>query len=71
MILLGVGQDGEPVLMEKIHQACVLIHCAGNAMSPFEFNGDIDKSAEDNAREFAKLLYCFKVEDDLNRELGL
>lgn len=63
LIQLGVGEDGEPVIMEKIHEACVLIHCAGNSQSPFEFNGDADAgTAEQNARQFAGFLYKFRLE---------
>jgi hypothetical protein len=36
--LIGVGQDLEPIWLEKVHQACYLVHCLGNTMSPFEFS---------------------------------
>lgn len=61
-IQLGIGEDGEPVIMEKVHNACVLVHCAGNSQSPFEFNGDAGKTAEENARQFAGFLYKFRLE---------
>ena len=62
LIQLGIALDGEPVIMEKVHEACVLVHCAGNSQSPFEFNGDAGKTAEQNAREFASFLYKFRLE---------
>jgi hypothetical protein len=70
LIQLGVGEDGEPVIMEKVHDSCVLIHCVGNSQSPFEFNGDYCndgkwRNAEENARVFAKLLYRFRLEKQL------
>lgn len=61
-LILGVGEDGEPVIMEIVHDACVLIHCAGNSQSPFEFNGDTGKSAEENARCFASILAVNRME---------
>lgn len=61
-VQLGVGEDGEPVIMEKVHDACVLVHCAGNSQSPFEFNGDNGKTPEENARQFAGFLYKFHLE---------
>ena len=70
-IQLGVGEDGEPVIMEKVHDACVLVHCVNNECSPFEFNGDARKSAEENARQFAGFLYKFKLEKDLENIVGL
>lgn len=62
LIQLGVGESGEPVIMEKVHDACVFIHCAGNACSPFEFNGDAGKTAEENARCFASILAVNRME---------
>ncbi|MFM6138895.1 MAG: hypothetical protein ACKPCP_32965 [Sphaerospermopsis kisseleviana] len=65
LIQLGIGEDGEPVIMQKVHQACVLVYCAGNSASPFEFNGDNNKTAEENARQFAGFLYKFRLEKTL------
>lgn len=56
LIQLGVGEDGEPVIMEKLNKHCILIHCAGNEKSPFEF------ADEKSARQFASFLSKFRLE---------
>jgi hypothetical protein len=37
LIDMGRGSDNEPVKLQKIHEACWLVHCEGNNQSPFEF----------------------------------
>lgn len=65
MIILGVGQDGEQIAIEEVHSLCFLIHAAGNAESPFEFG------SENEARQFAELIIKFRIEDNLDKLLGL
>lgn len=38
--LAGFGSDRERVEIEVIHPACLLVHCEGNEMSPFEFSDE-------------------------------
>lgn len=47
---LGRGSDMELVELEKVHDACWLVHCEGNTQSPFEF------STEADARQFVDLI---------------
>jgi len=49
-ILVGIGQDLEPVWLEKVHEACYLLYCLKNEMSPFEFSTWWD------CKEFLKLI---------------
>lgn len=51
IISLGKGADGESVTLEKVHNACWLVHCKGNTESPFEF------TSEKEARQFADILF--------------
>ncbi|MBW4677685.1 MAG: hypothetical protein KME52_27900 [Desmonostoc geniculatum HA4340-LM1] len=66
LIALGIGQDGEPVLLEKVNESCYFVHCAGNEQSPFEFSEDVDpRKNEANARAFASFLGKLRVEKNM------
>lgn len=52
---LGYGCDGEPMHLERVHNACFLIHCEGNSESPFEFE------EEQDARQFANFLIMERI----------
>ena len=54
---LGQGADNERVELERVHNACWLVHCEGNAGSPFEF------SKEEDARQFADLLILERLNE--------
>jgi hypothetical protein len=62
--LIGVGEDGEPLYIEIVHPACILIHAVGNEMSPFEFEKEKD------VWNFVKMLCKFRLENRLFFELG-
>lgn len=53
----GVGEDGESVKLERVHNACFLVHAEGNSESPFEFS---DLSS---AEQFMNLIAKFRMED--------
>lgn len=47
---LGIGEDGELLEIERVNEACWLVHAEGNEMSPFEF------SVEAEAKQFVGML---------------
>lgn len=65
MTILGTGQDGEQIVIEKVHSLCFLIHAAGNPESPFEF------ASESEARQFAEFVIKFRIEENLKSLLRL
>lgn len=52
---LGRGADNERVKLERVHDACWLVHCDGNTESPFEFTNETD------ARQFADFLTMERI----------
>lgn len=54
-IELGRGADNERVWLERVHNACWLVHSEGNTQSPFEFE------TEKEARQFADLLIMQRI----------
>lgn len=56
IIATGIGEDGERLSLEKVHEACFLLHADGNTESPFEF------SSEQDALNFIGLLGNFRME---------
>ena len=55
----GVGEDGELVQLEKVHEACYLVHAQDNTESPFEF------SALTDAEQFMSMIARFRMKDRL------
>lgn len=49
------GASNEKVKLEKVHNACWLVHCEGNSQSPFEFQ------TEKEAREFTQILFFERI----------
>jgi hypothetical protein len=60
---LGPDMDGLPILVEKVNNACYLLHMEGNQQSPFEF------STEQEYKEFALLLNRFRMEERIEKLL--
>lgn len=54
-IEIGRGADGELLELERVHNACWLVHCEGNTETPFEF------TTEQNARQFADFLVMERI----------
>ena len=52
---LGLGAEGERVELEKVHDACWLVHCEGNTQSPFEFSNEVE------ARQFVDFLVMERI----------
>lgn len=59
---VGVGEDGEPLYLEKIHSSCFFVHAEGNLLSPFEFEEEKD------AREFAHMLSKIRLKKRIEIE---
>lgn len=56
-IFLGRGADNERIELERVHNACWLVHCEDNTQSPFEFSSKVD------ARQFADLLVMERIKE--------
>lgn len=56
---IGVGEDGEALYCQKIHEACWLLHINGNTESPFEF------SSERDVLNFAQIVGKLRMENRL------
>jgi hypothetical protein len=56
MIIVGKGQDDEPIILEKVNDNHFLVHATGNPCSPFHFTetGADGTSVEECARNFIK-----------------
>ena len=60
--LVGIGEDGENLWVEKVNNSCYLLHAEGNSASPFEF------SSEDDAKQMAEMLSVFRMESRISKE---
>jgi hypothetical protein len=61
--MIMIGQDGEKVYLEKVHNACYLVHAERNSMSPFEFFLEVD------ALRFVDILCKSRMAVRLNQEI--
>lgn len=62
--IVGIGQDGEKLTLQKVNDSCFLLHAEGNPASPFEFVSKVD------AIQMAEMLSILRMEDRLNTEFS-